>query len=185
MNVRMKELYRDKIVPALMESRSYKNRMEVPRLSKIVLNMGVDTDMDRDTLNALVDDLSSVAGQRAVITKARKSISNFKLREGMPVGAKVTLRGVRMYEFLDRLVNLTLPRIRDFRGISPDSFDGRGNYSLGLQEQTIFHEINPDRVKQTQGMDIVMVTTASTDDEARELLKLFGMPFRKKSETAI
>lgn len=182
MKARLKEVYEKEIAPALMESQGYANRMQVPRVKKIVLNMGVDTTMDRDTLNAMADDLARIAGQRAVITKARKSISNFKLRAGMPVGAKVTLRGARMYEFLDRLISVTLPRIRDFRGVKRDSFDGHGNYSLGLQDQTIFHEINPDHVKQTQGMDIVIVTSAASDAEARDLLTRFGMPFAARAE---
>jgi large subunit ribosomal protein L5 len=175
--VRLKEKYSKEIAPALRESQGYKNPMQVPRVSKVVINMGVKTSDDRDAIKALVDDLGKITGQQAVITKARKSISNFRLREGMPVGIKVTLRGVRMFEFLDRLLNVALPRIRDFRGVSATAFDGRGNYTLGLQEQTIFPEINPDHVKKLHGMDITIVTTANTNDEAKELLKLMGMPF--------
>jgi large subunit ribosomal protein L5 len=153
--------------------------MRAPRLLKIVVNMGFDAETDRDAVKAVVEDLAKIAGQRPVVTKARKSISNFKLREGMSIGAKVTLRGDRMYEFLDRLITAALPRIRDFRGVSVRSFDGRGNYTLGLAEQSIFPEIHPDQIKKTQGMDITFVTNAPTNDEARELLRLLGMPFAK------
>jgi len=179
MTARLQEKYRKDVAPAMMKSRGYKNLLQAPRLRKIVLNMGVDAETDRDSLKAVVEDLGRIAGQKPVVTKSRKSISNFKLREGMSVGAKVTLRGARMYEFLDRLVSATLPRIRDFRGVSPRGFDGRGNYSLGLTEQTLFPEINPDQVKKTQGMDITLVTNAATNDEAKELLGLLGMPFSK------
>jgi large subunit ribosomal protein L5 len=181
---RYKEVYKERIAPEMMKSRGYGNRMEVPRLRKIVVNIGVDASVDGDSLKALVQDLAGITGQRPVVTKARKSISNFKLREGMSIGAKVTLRGDRMYEFLERLIDTSLPRIRDFRGVSAKSFDGRGNYTLGLREQTIFPEVNPDHVKKVHGMDICMVTSAETDDEARELLRGFGMPFagEKKAE---
>lgn len=179
MTARLKEKYGKDIVAAMMASRGYRNKLEVPRLTKIVLNMGVGADTDRDALKAVSEDLAKIAGQQPVITKARKSISNFKLREGMPIGAKVTLRGERMYEFLDRLVSAALPRIRDFRGVPVKSFDQGGNYSLGLQEQTIFPEINPDQVKRMQGMDITFVTTAKSAEEARELLAHLGMPFAK------
>ena len=177
MTVRLKELYKSTIVPAMMESQGYTNRMQIPRLTKIVVNIGVSVDVDRDMLSLLCEEIAQFTGQHPVINKARKSVSNFRLREGMPVGAKVTLRSVRMYEFLDRLISSALPRIRDFRGVSPDAFDGRGNFTLGLKEQSLFPELDPDRIKKTQGMDICMVTTAGTDDEARELLRLFGMPF--------
>ena len=179
MTARLKERYRNEVVAALRKDRGYANVMQVPRLQKIVVNVGVGTDVDRDALKAVTEDVARITGQRPVVTKARKSISNFKLREGMAIGAKVTLRGERMYEFLDRLLNVALPRIRDFRGVSTRSFDGSGNYSLGLKEQSIFPEINPDQVKRVQGMDITMVTTAATDEEARALLQLLGMPFAK------
>ena len=179
MTARLKEMYRNTVVAEMRRTRGYKNAMQAPRLRKIVVNMGFDAEMDRDTMKVLVEDLGRIVGQRPVVTKARKSISNFKLREGMSVGAKVTLRGDRMYEFLDRLITVALPRIRDFRGVPARSFDGRGSYSLGLKEQTIFPEINPDQVKKVQGMDLTFVTDARTDDEARELLRLLGMPFAK------
>ena len=170
------------IAPKLVESLGYSSKMQVPAIKKIVLNLCVSVAHDRDTLTALADDLGKITGQKAVITKAKKSVSNFKLREGMPIGARVTLRGDRMYEFMDRLVNVTLPRIRDFRGIPGSSFDGQGNYSMGLQEQTVFPEIDPDKVKKTHGMDITFVTSATRDDEARELLSLMGMPFKKAND---
>ena len=173
----LKTLYRETIRPSLTESRGYRNTLQVPRLSKVVVNIGINTQVDRDQFNKAVEELGQITGQRPLVTKARKSVSNFRLREGMEVGAKVTLRGARMYEFLDRLINAALPRIRDFRGVPGQAFDGRGNYNLGIKEQTIFPEINPDHVKRTQGMDITIVTTAETDDEARDLLKQFGMPF--------
>lgn len=173
----MKQKFSETVVPALKESYGYKNPMQVPRINKIVVNMAVNTKVDKDALKAVADDLARITGQRPVITKARKSISNFGLREGMSIGAKVTLRGARMYEFLDRLINVALPRIRDFRGVSAKGFDGRGNYTLGLREQTIFPEVNPDNVKKVQGMDITIVTTAATNAEARDLLKHLGMPF--------
>jgi len=179
MTVRLKEYYQKTVTPALREVLHIANPHQVPKLVKIVVNMGVGTDVDRDALKAAADDLGRITGQRPVIIKARKSISNFKLREGMPIGCKVTLRGVRMYEFLDRLVSAALPRIRDFRGVSLKSFDGRGSYSLGLSEQALFPEINPDNVKRVQGMDITIVTTAKTDDAARELLSRLGVPFAK------
>ena len=177
MTPRLKTTYKESVIPKLMESRNYKNRMQVPGLKKIVLNLCVSVNNDRDTLTALADDLGKITGQKAVITKAKKSVSNFKLREGMSIGARVTLRSDRMYEFMDRLVNVALPRIRDFRGIPSQSFDGRGNYSMGLQEQTVFPEIDPDKVKRTHGMDITFVTSASEDEEAKEMLSLMGMPF--------
>ena len=173
----LKTKYKDAVAPKLMQSRGYANKMQVPALKKIVLNLCVSLNNDRDTLTALADDLGKITGQKAVITKAKKSVSNFKLREGMPIGARVTLRGDRMYEFMDRLVNVTLPRIRDFRGIPGNSFDGQGNYSMGLQEQTVFPEIDPDKVKKAHGMDITFVTSATQDDDAKELLTLLGMPF--------
>lgn len=179
MTARLKDMYRNTVVPEMRRTRGYVNALQAPRLEKIVLNMGFDAEMDRDTMKIMVEDLARIAGQRPVVTKARKSISNFKLREGMSVGAKVTLRGDRMYEFLDRMITAALPRIRDFRGVPVRSFDGRGSYSLGLKDQTIFPEINPDQVKKVQGMDITFVTNARTDDEARELLRLLGMPFAK------
>ena len=177
MTVTMREKFNKTVVPALKADHGYKNPMQVPRITKVVVNMGVNTKLDKDALKAVGDELAKISGQRPAITKARKSISNFALREGMPIGVKVTLRGNAMYEFLDRLINVALPRIRDFRGVSSKAFDGRGNYTLGLQEQGIFPEINPDHIKRTQGMDISIVTTAETDAEARDLLKHLGMPF--------
>ncbi len=173
----LKEKYANTVVPALKKEHGYANPMRVPRITKVVINMSMNTKVDKDTFKAVTDDLARISGQRPVVTKARLSISNFGLREGMPVGAKVTLRGARMYEFLDRLINVALPRIRDFRGVSSTAFDGRGSYTLGLKEQTIFPEVNPDNVKRMQGMDITIVTTAETDAEARDLLKHLGMPF--------
>ena len=173
----LKEKYKSTVVPALKEAHGYKNPMQVPRITKVVVNMSVNTKVDKDAFKAVTDDLARISGQRPVTTKARLSISNFGLREGMPIGAKVTLRGARMFEFLDRLINVALPRIRDFRGVSSTAFDGRGSYTLGLKEQTIFPEVNPDNVKRNQGMDITIVTTAETDAEARDLLKHLGMPF--------
>ena len=158
----------------------YKNVMQVPKLAKIVINIGVGEAKDNaKTLDAAVKDLETIAGQKAVVTRAKKSVANFKIREGMAIGCKVTLRGEKMYEFADRLINLALPRVRDFRGVSADSFDGRGNYALGIKEQLIFPEIEYDKVDKVRGMDVIFVTTAHTDEEARELLRLFGMPFRK------
>tara|TARA_B100000927_G_scaffold291054_1_gene291719 strand:+ start:7325 stop:7870 length:546 start_codon:yes stop_codon:yes gene_type:complete len=178
---RLKKQYRENIIPKLMESRGYKNPMQVPAVKKVVLNLCLSLNHDRDTLNALANDLSTITGQKPVITKAKKSVSNFKLREGMPIGARVTLRNDKMYEFIDRFLNSTLPRIRDFRGTSNNSFDGRGNYSMGLNEQTVFPEIDPDKVKLTHGMDITFVTSATEDDEAKELLIHLGMPFSKEN----
>ena len=177
MTVAMKQKFDETVVPALKEAHGYKNPMEVPRINKVVINMGVNAKVDRDGMKAVTDDLARITGQRPVVTKARKSVSNFALREGMVIGAKVTLRGTHMFEFLDRLINVALPRIRDFRGVSDKAFDGGGNYTLGLREQTIFPEINPDTVKRNQGMDITIVTTAKTDGEARDMLKQLGMPF--------
>ena len=177
MNPTMKTKYTDEVAPALLKSDSYENKMQVPKLEKIVLNLCVSVAHDRDVLQALADDLGTITGQKAVITKAKMSVSNFKLREGMSIGAKVTLRNTRMYEFMDRLVNVALPRIRDFRGIPGNAFDGQGNYSMGMQEQTVFPEIDPDKVKKVHGMDITFVTSAKSDEEARELLSLMGMPF--------
>lgn len=179
MTTEFKRLYDANIKPALMKEGGYKNTMEVPRIGKVVVNMGFDASIDGDALNAANDELAQITGQRPLRRKATKSVSNFKLREGMTVGAKVTLRGDRMYEFLNRLINVALPRLRDFRGVSSASFDGRGNYSLGLDEQTIFPEIDPDKVKRSQGMDITIVTTARTDEESRRLLTMMGMPFAK------
>ncbi len=173
----LKTKYREAVAPKLMKDQGYSSKMQVPALTKIVLNLCVSVAHDRDTLTALAEDLGKITGQKAVITKAKKSVSNFKLREGMPIGARVTLRGNRMYEFMDRLVNSTFPRIRDFRGIPGNSFDGQGNYSVGLKEQTVFPEIDPDKVKKIHGMDITFVTTAKTDAEAKQLLSLMGMPF--------
>ncbi len=178
----LKEKYRKEVVPALIKSLGCKNVMEAPRLLKATLNMGFNAAMDKDMIKAVADDLAAISGQRPVITKARKSISNFKLRKGMPVGAKVTLRGPRMYEFLERLIHATLPRIRDFRGLSPKGFDGRGSYTFGLSEQTIFPEIDPDKCKKVQGMNVTLVTSAGTDAQARELLALLGIPFAKSQK---
>ena len=175
----LKERYKTEVVPGLMKSLGCKNVMDVPRLLKVTLNMGFNSAMDKDQIKAITEDLGRITGQKAVVTKARKSISNFKLRQGMPVGAKVTLRGSRMYEFLERLIHAALPRIRDFRGLPVRGFDGRGSYTFGLQEQTIFPEIDPDSVKKVQGMNVTIVTSASTDARARELLALVGVPFAK------
>jgi len=175
---RLRAVYSDKIVPAMTEKFGYKNRMEVPRLEKIVLNMGVgEATQDKKKVETAAAEMELIAGQKPVITKAKKSIAQFKLREGMPIGAKVTLRRERMYEFLDRLVTIALPRVRDFRGLNPKSFDGRGNYAMGLKEQIVFPEINYDRIEKVRGMDIIVTTTAKTDEEARELLRLFNFPF--------
>ena len=174
----LKKLYQDEVAPALMQKFGYKSTMQIPRLEKIVINVGCsEAKENAKVLDAVVNDLTTITGQHAVITKAKKSVANFKLREGMPIGAKVTLRGNKMWEFLDRLFNVALPRVRDFRGISADSFDGRGNYALGIKEQLIFPEIEYDKIDKIRGMDIVMCTTAQTDEEARELLKLVGAPF--------
>ena len=174
----LKKLYQDEVAPALMQKFGYKSTMQIPRLEKIVVNVGCSEARENaKVLDAVVNDLNTITGQKAVITKAKKSVANFKLREGMPIGAKVTLRGDKMWEFLDRLFNVALPRVRDFRGISADSFDGRGNYALGVKEQLIFPEIEYDKIDKIRGMDIVVCTTAQTDEEARELLKLVGAPF--------
>ena len=176
---RLKDYYRNKVVPALTKEFKYKNLMQVPKLEKIVVNMGVGEAIQNiKALESAVADLSMIVGQRPVITKARKSIATFKLRQGMSIGCRVTLRGDRMYEFFDRLVNVTLPRVRDFRGISPKSFDGRGNFALGLKEQIIFPEIDYDKIDKIRGMNVVIATSAKTDEEARQLLKLMGLPFR-------
>ena len=180
MSSRLKEQYDNEIVDALTKKFGYKNPMEVPKLVKIVVNMGVgEAKENAKLLDSAVADMETITGQKAVVTKAKKSIANFKIREGMPIGCKVTLRGDKMYEFADRLINLALPRVRDFRGVNPNGFDGRGNYSLGIREQLIFPEIEYDKVDKVRGMDIVFVTTAKTDEEARELLRLFNMPFAK------
>ena len=177
---RLKTLYNDEIIEAMTKKFGYKNIMEVPKLDKIVINMGVGEAKDNaKLLESAVKDLETISGQKAVLTKAKKSVANFKIREGLAIGCKVTLRGERMYEFLDRLVNLALPRVRDFRGVNPNAFDGRGNYSLGIKEQLIFPEIEYDKVDKVRGMDIIFVTTAKTDEEGRELLRLFNMPFEK------
>ena len=174
----LKALYQAEVAPALMQKFGYKSTMQIPRLEKIVVNVGCsDARENAKVLDAVVSDLTTITGQKAVITKAKKSVANFKLREGMPIGAKVTLRGDKMWEFLDRLFNVALPRVRDFRGISADGFDGRGNYALGVKEQLIFPEIEYDKIDKIRGMDIVIVTTAQTDEEARELLKQVGAPF--------
>lgn len=177
---RLKDTYNNEIVDTLMKKFGYKNIMQVPKLDKIVINMGVGEAKDNaKVLDAAVKDLETISGQKAVLTRAKKSVANFKIREGLAIGCKVTLRGEKMYEFLDRLVNLSLPRVRDFRGVNPNSFDGRGNYALGIKEQIIFPEIEYDKVDKVRGMDIIFVTTANTDEEARELLTLFNMPFKK------
>ena len=177
---RLKDFYNETIMSAMTEKFGYKNVMQVPKIEKIVINMGVgEAKENAKVLESAVKDLTTIAGQKPVITKAKKSVANFKLREGMSIGCKVTLRGEKMYEFADRLINLALPRVRDFRGVSADSFDGRGNYALGIKEQIIFPEIEYDKIDKTRGMDIIFVTTAKTDEEARELLKLFNMPFAK------
>ena len=176
----LKKLYQDEVAPALMQKFGYKSTMQIPRLEKIVINVGCSEARENaKVLDAVVSDLTTITGQKAVITHAKKSVANFKLREGMPIGAKVTLRGNKMWEFLDRLFNVALPRVRDFRGISADSFDGRGNYALGIKEQLIFPEIEYDKIDKIRGMDIVVCTTAKTDEEARELLKLVGAPFAR------
>ena len=180
---RLKDDYESRIVPAMIEKFGYKNRLEVPKLEKIVINMGVgEATQDKKKVEAAAAEMQAIAGQKPVITKAKKSIAQFKLREGMPIGAKVTLRRDRMFEFLDRLVTIALPRVRDFRGLNPKSFDGRGNYAVGLKEQIIFPEINYDQIDKVRGMDIIVTTTAKTDDEARELLRLFNFPFPRDEE---
>ena len=177
---RLKEKYQNEIVDALMKKFGYKNIMEVPKLDKVVINMGVgEAKENAKLLEAAVKDMETITGQKAVLTRAKNSVANFKIREGMPIGCKVTLRGEKMYEFVDRLINLSLPRVRDFRGVSANSFDGRGNYALGIKEQLIFPEVEYDKVDKVRGMDVIFVTTAKTDEEARELLTLFNMPFAK------
>lgn len=177
---RLKDTYAKEVAPALMKKFGYKSVMQVPKLEKIVINIGCGDAKDNSkAVDAIVKDLSQITGQKPVLCKAKKSVANFKLREGMVIGVKVTLRGERMYEFLDRFFNLSLPRVRDFRGINPDSFDGRGNYSMGIKEQLIFPEIEYDKIDQVRGMDICFVTTANTDEEARELLTLMGAPFAR------
>ena len=180
---RMRGIYDDKIVKAMTEKFGYKNALEVPRIDKIVLNMGVgEATQDKKKVEKAAAEMELISGQKPVITKAKKSIAQFKLREGMPIGCKVTLRRQRMYEFLDRFITIALPRVRDFRGLNPKSFDGRGNYACGLKEQLIFPEISYDQVDQMRGMDVIVATTAKTDDEARELLRLFGFPFPIETE---
>lgn len=178
---RLKDIYRKEVIPALMKEFGYRNVMEVPRLKKIVVNVGVGEALqDAKALDHAVQDIATITGQRPIVTRAKKSIAGFKLREGMPIGVKVTLRGDRMYDFLDRLCNVALPRRRDFRGVSPDSFDGRGNYTLGLREQLVWPEIDYDSIDKVRGMEISIVTTAKTDEEGRRLLELLGMPFARR-----
>ena len=177
---RYRDLYNDKIADAMKNKFGYENVMQIPKLSKIVVNIGVgEAKENTKVLDSAVSDLEKITGQKPIVTKAKKSIANFKIREGMPIGCKVTLRGEKMYDFADRLINLALPRVRDFRGVNPNSFDGRGNYALGIREQLIFPEIEYDKVDKVRGMDIVFVTTAETDEEARELLTQFGMPYAR------
>ncbi len=177
---RLKEFYNKEVAPALMNKFSYKSVMQIPKLDKIVVNVGAgEAKENSKVIDAIVTDLSAITGQKPLVTRARKSVANFKIREGMPIGVKVTLRGERMYEFLDRLFNVALPRVRDFRGINANSFDGRGNYNMGIKEQLIFPEIDYDKIDKVRGMDICFVTTAKTDEEARELLTLMGAPFAK------
>lgn len=180
MGSRLRDTYAKEIVPAMEKKFGYKNVMQVPKLAKIVVNMAVgEAKENAKALDSAVADMETITGQKAIITKAKKSIANFKIREGQAIGCKVTLRGDRMYDFFDRLVNLALPRVRDFRGVSADSFDGRGNYALGIREQVIFPEIEYDKIDKVRGMDVIICTTAGTDEEARELLSLFRMPFKK------
>ncbi len=180
MSTRLKEMYKNEVAPALMKKFEYKSPMQIPKLDKVVLNIGAgDAKDNAKVIDNIIADLETITGQKAVATVARKSVANFKLRQGMKIGAKVTLRSDKMYEFVDRLFNLALPRVRDFKGINPDSFDGRGNYSLGLKEQLIFPEIEYDKIEKIRGMDIVFVTTANDDEQARELLRLLGAPFAK------
>ena len=177
---RLKEQYQNEIVDAMIKKFGYKNIMEVPKLDKVVINMGVGEAKDNaKLLESAIADMEKIAGQKAVVTRAKNSVANFKIREGMPIGCKVTLRGEKMYEFVDRLINLSLPRVRDFRGVNPNAFDGRGNYALGIKEQLIFPEIEYDKIDIVRGMDVIFVTTAKTDEEARELLTQFNMPFAK------
>src|SRR5215210_4018346 len=176
---RFRERYREEIIPALQERFEYKNPMQIPRLEKVVVNMGVgEAAQDVRRLDGVMEDLARITGQKPQLRRARKSVAGFKIREGMPVGARATLRGERMWEFLDRLVSIALPRVRDFRGINPNAFDGRGNFALGLREQTIFPEVSYDSIDSMRGLDVAVVTTAETDEEARELLRMLGMPFR-------
>lgn len=178
---RLKDTYKKEIVDSMVKKFGYKNTMQVPRLDKIVINMGVgEAKENSKALENAINDLEIITGQKAVRTKAKKSVASFKIREGMDIGCKVTLRGERMYEFADRLINLALPRVRDFRGVNPNAFDGRGNYALGIKEQLIFPEIEYDKIDKVRGMDVIFVTTANTDEEARELLTQFGMPFKKQ-----
>jgi large subunit ribosomal protein L5 len=178
--VPLKDQYEKEIVPALMKEFNYKNIHQVPKLVKIVINMGIgEGSRNYDLIERHANELAKITGQKPIVTRARKSISNFKIRKGMPIGLKVTLRGARMYNFLYKLINIVLPKVRDFRGLDPNSFDGRGNYSFGLSEQLVFPELSPDEVRRIQGMDITIVTTAKTDQEARRLLELFGMPFKR------
>ncbi|MDA3732280.1 50S ribosomal protein L5 [Niameybacter massiliensis] len=177
---RLKDMYNEQIIDAMVEKFGYKNKLQAPKIEKIVINMGVGEAKDNaKVLENAIGDMEKISGQKAVTTRAKKSVAAFKLREGMPIGCKVTLRGEKMYEFLDRLVNLALPRVRDFRGVSATAFDGRGNYSLGIKEQIIFPEIEYDKIDKVRGMDVIIVTTAKTDEESRELLRQFGMPFQK------
>ena len=177
---RLKEQYQNEIVDAMIKKFGYKNIMEVPKLDKVVINMGVGEAKDNaKLLESAIADMEKIAGQKAVVTRAKNSVANFKIREGMPIGCKVTLRGEKMYEFVDRLINLSLPRVRDFRGVNPNAFDGRGNYALGIKEQLIFPEIEYDKIDKVRGMDVIFVTTAKTDEEARELLTQFNMPIAK------
>ena len=177
---RLKETYQNEIVDAMIKKFGYKNIMEVPKIDKVVINMGVGEAKDNaKLLESAIADMEKIAGQKAVVTRAKNSVANFKIREGMPIGCKVTLRGEKMYEFVDRLINLALPRVRDFRGVNPNAFDGRGNYALGIKEQLIFPEIEYDKIDKVRGMDVIFVTTAKTDEEARELLTQFNMPFAK------
>ena len=177
---RLKEHYQNEIVDAMIKKFEYKNIMEVPKLDKVVINMGVgEAKENAKVLESAIADMEKIAGQKAVVTRAKNSVANFKIREGMAIGCKVTLRGEKMYEFVDRLINLALPRVRDFRGVNPNAFDGRGNYALGIKEQLIFPEIEYDKIDKVRGMDVIFVTTAKTDEEARELLRQFNMPFAK------
>ena len=177
---RLKDQYQNEIVDAMIKKFGYKNIMEVPKLDKVVINMGVgEAKENAKVLESAIADMEKIAGQKAVVTRAKNSVANFKIREGMAIGCKVTLRGEKMYEFVDRLINLALPRVRDFRGVNPNAFDGRGNYALGIKEQLIFPEIEYDKIDKVRGMDVIFVTTAKTDEEARELLRLFNMPFAK------
>ena len=182
---RMRKMYDETIIKAMVDKFGYKNVMEIPRIDKIVLNMGVgEATQDKKKVDQAASEMELIAGQKPVVTKAKKSIAQFKLREGMPIGVKVTLRRERMYEFLDRFITIALPRVRDFRGLNPKSFDGRGNYACGIKEQIVFPEISYDRVDKVRGMDVIVTTTAKTDDEARELLRLFGFPFPIEDDAA-